>query len=283
MSTTDRIVRLWQQHRDEESRYTLLNEYGGKRIYRFALLDRESEANSDLPATIIVKTWCATRGTLFDRLKRLTVGQLNGCENEFKILRHLAEVAPVLNAPVAFERFRSERLLGRDGEVVLMSDIGACQRLMDYLSDLVRKSDMDGIERLQHFLLASVRAMLFAAELVDDDHTLINMVRSNATGEFHRIDFEIARKLSSVTERGDQRNKAIGRMLGEILITHAYGCQPHTEHTTTLAHALRKSLPELGPSVWVEAHAMAVSGIEKQRENQGIETHLDLSPIAFNG
>jgi len=146
----------------------------------------------------------------------------------------------------------------------------------------VRKADMDAIDRLQHFLLQSVRAMLFDAQLVDDDHTLINMVRSNVTGRFHRIDFEIARRLKSVPERGNQRNKAIGRMLGEILITHAFGCQPHTEHTTKLAHALRQSLPELGPDVWIEARARAFRGIEMQRETQGIETHLDLSPIASN-
>ena len=270
----ERIVEFWQRHRGDESRYALLNEYGGKRIYRFAL-NASAEAGT-LPSSIIVKTWRADRGTLFDRIKRRTVGQLSGCENEFKILRHLARVAPSLNAPIAFDRFGSERVLGQSGEVVLMSDIGPCQRLIDFLSEAVRNNDSEGINRLQSFLAHSVRTMLFTAQIVDDDHTLINMVRSTTTGEFHRIDFEIARRLKKISDP----NRAIGRMLGEILVTHAFGCQPHTKHTTALALALYEALPELNRDVWNEAHRFALTGIEHQREHQGIETHLDLSPIA---
>src|SRR5690606_21644066 len=157
-----------------------------------------------------------------DRLKRATLGQLNGCENEFKVLRHLANAAPGLRAPVAYARFRSHRVLGEMAEVALMSDVGRCQTAISLLSEAVRKDDAQAITAVNEFLARSLRDVLFAANLIDVDHTLINIVKSHDTGHFHRIDFEIARRREDVRKV----NAGIGQMLGALLATHAFATQP---------------------------------------------------------
>jgi hypothetical protein len=259
------VADRWLSLKDDSTRYTLLREYRGKSVYRFA---------ADLPAapTIIVKTWSPERGSLIRRAKRALVGELSGCHNEISALWHLERTAPGLGAPSGFARFDNTIVQGLPCEVGLISDLGDCETVAEYLKRCNVESDLQGLADIRDFIAASLRLLVCDAKLIDDDHSVINMLRSRREGTFHRIDFEIARRAESV----QWKNRALGLMLGRLMATCAFACQPNVEWVLVLAAHLRAVLPFFEDGVWRVAQRELDRRLRTQLQRKGIDTRLDL-------
>jgi hypothetical protein len=263
------LVEAWQTHSHDARRYSLLRESLGKRVYRFRVADEDDAV------TLIVKTWSLDRGSALRRLKRTIVGERGGCENEFGMARHLRRTAPSLNAPDALARFPSLEVMGKSCEVMLMDDLGQCTTASDVIKRCVSTGQVDELERLNHFIVDSVAELLFSAEVIDDDHSVINIVLSPLTGQFHRIDFEVGqfRKDCRMPER------AIGGMLGRLLATYTFASQPHIQHVPQFVDMLCRRLAALPPSVWKRALLVAHAAVERQRVKRGIDSRPDFGAV----
>jgi hypothetical protein len=257
--------------RNDPARFEKLNDFRGKRIYRFAL----SAPGTDVAAALIVKTWDPRRGSWLRRLKRHAFGERSGCDNEFGMLRHLYQRAPLLGAPQPIANLGLIDVLGSTVEVALISDLGPCRPALQVMERSVAQGDHESVARIDSFVIASVRSLLFDAVVVDQDHSLINMVEATRTGALHRIDFEVAQHRAAVR----RPDAAIGEMLGRMVATHVYGSQPRTEISIRFMAALRGQLPELSRAVWAKAAAEVRYALKYQRRRRGIETAVDLSPL----
>ena len=259
------VADRWLSLKDDPTRYTLLREYRGKSVYRFA---------AGLPAapTIIVKTWNPGRGSLFRRAKRALVGELSGCHNEISTLWHLEHAAPGLGAPLGFARFGDKIVQGQPCEVGLISDLGECETVAEYLKRCNASSDLQGLADIRDFIIASLRLLVCDANLIDDDHSVINMLHSRRDGTFHRIDFEIARKAGTVR----WKSRALGSMLGRLMATCAFACQPDTSWVVSLAAHLQRELPFMDEPVWLQAQRELDRRLGAQFERKGIDTRLNV-------
>lgn len=251
---------------DGDGAYTLLREHRGKRLWRY----RFAAAPHD---TLIVKTWQPERGPWWRRVKRRLVGERSGADNEYAMLEHLARHAPLLAVPTPMARLPHARLRGETVEAALLEDLGPCDTGTAYVKRALDGGDAAALARIERFVVDSLQALL-DADVVDDDHSLINIVHAPSRGSFHRIDFEVAQRLSACR----RPEHAVGDMLGRLLATHTFACQPDTAPTTRLAAALRAQLT-LPPSVWRRAQATAQDFLQRQQRRTGIDTRPDLSPL----
>jgi hypothetical protein len=261
----DNVSDRWQSVKDDQDRYSLLREYRGKSVYRFS---------TDLPEapTIIVKTWNPERGSRMRQLKRALVGELSGCHNEIATLWHLEQAAPGLGAPLGFARFTSAVVQGLPCEVGLISDLGDCETVAEYLKRCNAEGDQPGLDNVRDFITESLRLLICDAGLIDDDHSVINMLRSRQDGRFHRIDFEIARRAESVWSK----SRAMGSMLGRLMATCAFACQPDMRWVVGLADHLRQALPFFDDKVWQLAQVEVDRRLRYQLQRNGIDTRLDV-------
>lgn len=257
--------------RNDRDRFEQVNEFRGKRIFRFRL----SSAHAGGGAALIVKTWDPKRGSWLRRLKRHAFGERSGCDNEFGMLRHLYERAPLLGVPRPIANLGLIDVLDSTVEVALISDLGPCRPALQVMERCVQAGDDDSVARIDNFVISSVRSLLFDAEVIDLDHSLINMVEAVRTGVLHRIDFEVAQHRSAVR----RPDAAIGAMLGRMVATHVYGSQPRTEISTRFMLSLREQLPDLSRRVWTTAAAEVRYALKYQRRRRGIQTTIDLSPL----
>lgn len=269
---------FWQLHADDAARYQLLRSYRGKSVYRFEMHPAagvEADASgASLPRSIIVKTWHGDRGPFWRRIKRRWFGERSGCDNEFGMLGHLQTHAPVLAVPTPIACFSSHSVVGAAAEVALMEDLGDCEALGVYLGQAVREGNAAVVARIEAFVVDSVRALLLDAKVIDIDHSIVNMVRAPHTDTLHRIDFEVAQHAADCA----RPDRAIGDMLGRLLATHVFACQPDVATSERLALRLRQTLPALPQAVWSRAAATVNASLARQRRRTGIDTQLDLQP-----
>jgi hypothetical protein len=267
-------VETFLRHSGEAERFRLLNEFGGKRIYRFTPPDQGSTPG--LTSTLIVKTWDPGRGNLLKRIKRQLVGERSGCVNEFEMLRHLRDHAPTLGAPAALASLGHHMILGKRVETALLGDLGPCIHAMRALRECIQAGDEKGARAVENFALHSVRSLIFDARVIDNDHSLINIVQSTGSRTLHRIDFEVAQHRSDV-RRPDE---AIGLMLGRLVATHVYATQPERlERSTGFMAELRRTLPELPRTSWASAAGFALAKMERQFRQRGVRTQLDVAAL----
>jgi hypothetical protein len=263
------LVEAWQDNAHDAQRYALLRESQGKRVYRFRVADEVAAK------TLIVKTWSLDRGSPLRRLKRSVIGERGGCENEFGMARHLRRTAPSLNAPDALARFHSLEVMGKPCDVLLMEDLGVCTTASEFIKRCAANSQLEELDRLNHFVADSVAELLFRADVIDNDHSVINIVLSPLTGQFHRIDFEVGqfRKHCRMPER------AIGGMLGRLLATYTFASQPHIQHVPRFVDVLCRRLASLPPSVWQRALLVARAAVERQRVKRGVDSRPDFGAV----
>jgi hypothetical protein len=266
-------VDFFVRHRSDPSRYLLLNEFRGKRIYRFAL---DEHGDPKLAASsLIVKTWDPNRGSLLRQIKRRLFGERSGCENEFQMLLHLSERAPALVAPRPVASLGRSVIMGETVDVALIGDLGPCIQALRALRESVQAEDETAACAIEAFALRSVRSLIFDAQVIDNDHSLINMVRTDK-GTLHRIDFEVAQHRRDV-RRPDE---AIGLMLGRLVATHVYATQSHRlERSVDFMAQLRRTLPELPRVSWQKAAEFALYKMERQHHFRGFLTRLDVSTL----
>jgi ABC-type histidine transport system ATPase subunit len=170
------------------------------------------------------------------------------------------------------------RVLGEQCEVLLTEDLGPVDTLMDYIGR--HADDVDMQCEVEDFVVGSAAAMLLDARVIDDDHSVLNMVRSRATGQFHRIDFEVA--LSWDSSREPARD--VGGMLGRMTTTYAYAFQPNVVPVERMVRRLVGELSGKVPrTAWTIAHDLATNALERQRLKHGIDMRPDLSPLAAAG
>jgi hypothetical protein len=261
------------RHRSDSARYRLLNEFRGKRIYRFAL-DEQGDPDS-AASTLIVKTWDPRRGSLLRQIKRQLFGERSGCVNEFQMLRHLSQRAPGLGAPLPVASLGRSEIMGQEVEVALIGDLGPCIQALRALRESVQAGDEAAACAIEAFALRSVRSLIFDAQVIDNDHSLINMVLT-AQGTLHRIDFEVAQHRRDV-RRPDE---ATGLMLGRLIATHVYATQSHRlERSMGFMAQLRGGLPELPRTSWQKAAEFALYKMERQLHFRGFLTRLDVSAL----
>ncbi len=214
--------------------------------------------------TVIVKLW-PTRSAR--EVLKCTLGISNGFR-EWRIHRYLARLGLHVPTPLRYSRLK----LVPDGrfEVMVVQDLGPTVAGLSYLKTCLQNEDEERIERLEHEVI-EVAATLLRSRIIDIDHHLGNFV-VNDNEDILRIDFECARRwLPGRVPLG-----ALGTMIGRLVCSHVYACQPHVERSEAFAARVADRLRLSGP-VLSTANALIVRNLGKQLEHQGIESRLALS------
>lgn len=192
---------------------------------------------------------------------------LSMARREWRAHRHLERSG--LAVPQLLQFFKLRCRDGRRFEVIVMEDLGPTRNGLVYLKDLLAAGDEAGVRRFEERVMA-LTSHLLDAGIVDEDHQLLNIV-INGTDRPIRIDFECARRFASdVPPVMDY-----GRMIGRLVVTHAYACQPELTRTECFARRLAEHL-DPPRAVLDRAEAQIAHELARQRKNKGIDSRLKL-------
>jgi hypothetical protein len=214
-------------------------------------------------ASVIAKAWKARN--LTERMKSLFGWSM--AQHEWQAHRYMEQAGLTVPKLLHFLRLRSQG--GGCFEVIVVEDLGPTRNGLVYLKDLLAAGDDAGIRRFEERVISMTRDLVDAG-LVDVDHQLRNIV-VNGTERPIRIDFECARRFT----RGFPPAPDYGRMIGRLVVSHAYACQPELTRTRCFARRLAQHLNP--PRTVLEgAEAQIAHALARQRERIGIDSPLAL-------
>lgn len=219
--------------------------------------------NSGLGYPIILKMW--SRPDLKGSLRRLL--KIGSCEYEWRNLVRLSNANVAVPRPLGFCRVVPN--IAGYTDVLVMEDLGKCERAIEYLKGLFRAGHESQVLCFENAII-DMTCQILALGMVDVDHGLVNIV-AQPSGRAVRLDLELARRILWP----ELVPGMYGRMLGHLIALHAFAIQPDTDLTTRFAQRLRERLK---PSTRVLRVAGQYSQklMRDQFQRTGIDTHLIL-------
>jgi hypothetical protein len=201
------------------------------------------------------------KGTL-RRILRIT-----SCAHEWRTLVHLRDVNMAVPQPLGFCRVTPS--IAGYTDALFTGDLGECESATNYLKRLISTGQEQMVLQFENVMIEMTKQIVDAG-MIDVDHGLVNMV-VQTSGRPVRLDFELARLV--IWPR--LFTGMYGRMLGQLILLHAFAVQPNTDRTTRFTARLCECLH---PPRRVLAHAgMHIrKSIQVQLENTGIDTRLTL-------
>lgn len=224
------------------------------------MLMRVRDSSGD---SVIVKAWHLR--DLKERLQGLS--GLSMARREWRAHRHLERAG--LRVPRLLEFLRLRCRDGRRFEAIVAEDLGETVNGMVHLKDLLQVQDEAAVQEFEDRVIEITRQLLDAG-IVDVDHQLRNIVVGGAN-EPMRIDFECARRYRGLAPP----TLEYGRMLGRLVVSHAYACQPEVGRTEAFARRLAERL-EAPAGVLSGAKGQIDRALAHQNRVAGIESRLAL-------
>lgn len=213
--------------------------------------------------SVIVKAW-----HLRDLKERLQAfSGLSMARREWRSHRHVERAG--LRVPRLIEFLRLRCRDDRRFEALIAEDLGDTVNGMVHLKELLRVRDAAAVQEFEDRVIEMTRQLL-AAGIVDVDHQLRNIVVTGAS-EPMRIDFECARRYRGQAPPMHE----YGRMLGRLVVSHAYACQPDLDRTESFARRLAERLA-VPANVLSGAKGQIERALAHQNRVAGIEARLVL-------
>jgi len=211
--------------------------------------------------SVILKLW--NKPGLKGVLRKIT--RTDPLSKEVRVLRLFQQSAIRVPKILGYCQF-SDRSLPGTGALFL-EDLGSCALALEHVKALIRDGKEAELEAFEADVL-DITQKLVRARLIDADHTFVNLVVDPA-GTLYRLDYEIARRVLSVS----LANKAYGTMLGRLLASYTFAVQPDVPRTYDFA---RRVIDALHPSRRALRHAEAYVGqaMDVQHAIVGIRTEV---------
>lgn len=212
--------------------------------------------------TVIVKTWKLSRHR--DRVKRLV--WMSNTRREWRVHRYLHACG--VRVPEAFA-YRAGHGAQGPYECILVEDLGPVTNALAYLKACLRRGDEAEIRRLEDEVIENTARMVHS-RVMDIDNKLNNF-GITASGELYRLDLECARRW-----RVRRPPTAVyGKMLGYLVGSHAFACQPDLARTEAFAGRLAEALKP--PQAVLSAGRLALEAVLlRQKDRSGIDSRLSL-------
>ncbi|MCC6907836.1 MAG: hypothetical protein IT430_07850 [Phycisphaerales bacterium] len=224
------------------------------------MLMRITDSGGD---SVVVKA-CRQRD-LKERLQGLS--GLSMAHREWRAHEHV--VRSGIRAPRLLQFLRLNLNSGERFEAIVMEDLGPTCNGMVHLKELIAQGDEDAVESFESRVVGLTERLL-AAKVVDVDHQFRNIVVGQDR-EPMRVDFECARVFRGAKPPASSH----GAMLGWLIVSHAFTCQPETSRTERFADHLRQCLRP--PEAVLEVAKERVNRtLEHQRLANGIDSRVRL-------
>ncbi len=190
---------------------------------RFRLEDRRNDSLtarviSEDNKTIIIKLW--KRPGIKGKIRQLT--HTGNLDREWKALNLLYSKG--IRVPKALACFRFNTAQNGYTDVLIMEDLGSCERAIDSLPKLIQKNNSRN-ERIQfEDKIISLTRSIIEAGVLDSDHHLVNILIL-PSGDVARVDFEI----STVIYRPGLHEEKLAKMISHLLKTYIFSVQSNVE------------------------------------------------------
>lgn len=214
--------------------------------------------------SVIAKAWRIRKPREY--LKSL-VG-LSMAHREWRAHRHVERCGLGVPKLLSFLKLRCDS--GYRYEVLVVEDLGRTRNGLVYLKGLLAAGDDESVHRFESRVI-EMTGRLLDAGIIDIDHQLRNIVL-NGTDRPIRIDFECARRFRTRIPQISE----YGRMIGRLVVSHAYACQPDLARTECFARRLSEYLHPPRPVLDV-AQAQIAHELARQCETAGIDSRLNLN------
>lgn len=211
----------------------------------------------------IVKLW--SRPDLKGRIRRVL--HLAACDHERRSMLRLLKIGMAVPYPFATGRLAPP--LAGYTDVLFMEDLGPCESATEYFKRLITEGREADARRFEDAMIQMTEQIVMAG-MLDYDHGFVNTV-VQVSGRAVRLDFEFARWV------GWPRlfTSLYGRMLGHVILLHAFAVQPDTERSRHFAARLRERLRP-SPRVLARVSGYVQKWLGDQRDRRGIDTRLSL-------
>jgi hypothetical protein len=211
-------------------------------------------------STLIVKVWMQ-RGLRY-RIRRIL--GISNAQHEWRIHRYLhASGAPV---PIPFA-YGAKRVGRRAFEMVVVEDLGSLTTGLMHLKRCLRDGQEETAKKFEREIIR-ITVGLVRAGVLDIDHKLNNFGVTD-DGSVYRLDIECARRWRGLPV------EVYGKMLGRLIASHAFACQPALERTEAFATNLAYSL-DAPRHVLARARAEVELMFRQQEVKVGIDSRLQL-------
>lgn len=219
--------------------------------------------NDTAYGAVIVKIW--GRQVQKNRLLSL-VGDSNA-RREWYCHRYAFEHKLAVPRPISFGAARCGH--GQLVDVMVVQHLDSCTKALPFFKQILFAADETKIRDFEQRLIRTTVDLILAG-ITDVDHQLNNMLVSQS-GEIYRIDFECARRHWFARFR----EQDLGQMLGRLICSHVYACQPELGRSHAFAQQL---IQQLSPSLRSQAIAKETVGklLERQRQKNGVDSVLVL-------
>ncbi|MCC5887219.1 MAG: hypothetical protein JJT88_12375 [Gammaproteobacteria bacterium] len=219
--------------------------------------------DADGAGSFVVKAWIARN--LRERCKQ--VAGLSSGRREWRSHRSLHASGLVLPRPIAYQTWATNE---SRFEAFAIEDLGPTTKALKVLKASVRQQHKAEVARLETAVILMTKAMI-SAGFSDEDHQLNNIVMAG-DGQLFRLDVECARHWPF----GRIPDRALGVMIGRLVASHAFACQPHLSWSEDFALRLASAL-SASPSALRCARAEVHEAMERQRQRNGTDSRLSLA------
>ncbi|NHA15377.1 hypothetical protein [Thioalkalivibrio sp. XN279] len=255
LARLEAVVRNYLDRGELRSDATVVHQRGGGRgvILRLPFVAGQS---------VIVKTWILNGGP--DRLKRLA--WMSNTRREWRVHRYLHVSGVRVPEPFAYRAG-----WGNSGpyELIAVQDLGRVTDALDYLKCSVKRADEDAVRWLEEEVISNTLRMVRSGTL-DVDNKLNNF-GVTASGELYRLDLECARRWRFRV----LPSEAYGAMLGHLLASHVFACQPNVIRTEQFASRIAEALAPNSATL-ASARSWLDAIMQRQREHNGIDSRVTL-------
>jgi len=213
--------------------------------------------------SVIVKAWRVRN--LKERAQAAL--RLSMARREWRAHQHLEGAG--VPVPRLLDFFRVRCRDGRRFEAMIVQDLGRTTNGLVHLKELLAAGDEAAVRRFEDRVV-DLTAQLLRAGVVDVDHQLRNIVLNGSEMPI-RIDFECARRFSN----GAPPANAYSGMIGRLVVSHAYACQPDLDRTERFAIRLAERL-QPSREVLYGAAGWVSQALKRQRVQSGIASTVAL-------
>jgi Lipopolysaccharide kinase (Kdo/WaaP) family len=213
--------------------------------------------------SVIVKIW--NLYTVQERLKRL-FGRSNALR-EWAVHRYAFEQQLAVPKPISFGAVRYSRRQSLD--VMVSQDLKNCTNALQYFKQLLMTADEKVISDFEERLI-QLTVQFIRVGITDVDHQMNNLLVAGS-GKIYRIDLECARR--HWYTRFQQID--LGHMLGRLICSHVYACQPDVQRSQMFAERLVRQLYPSDRSLAIAKETVS-SSLEQQRQKNNVDSVLVL-------
>jgi hypothetical protein len=151
----------------------------------------------------------------------------------------------------------------------VVEDLGPLSSGLAYLKGLISEGNQSVANDFEDVVIETTVAII-RARMLDVDNNLNNFGVTRG-GTVYRLDIECARRWRGFRPPRD----LYGAMIGRLVYSHAFACQPALERTQIFATKLAERL-DAPKSVLERAYEEIKMGLALQKHEIGVDSRLEL-------